>query len=60
MEKHYVPCQLAFDKGWAARARRAGLLDGFHGYPQQSHEGKSSEEKEAYIKGFTEGSARRF
>lgn len=60
MGKHYVPCMVGLDKSWVHRARRAGILDGFHGYPQQDHNGKSAEEKKAYIEGFTEGTGKRF
>lgn len=41
MAKHYVPCMVAADKSYVAQARRAGTLDGFHGYPEQDHNGKS-------------------
>lgn len=40
MTAHYTACVVAYDTDWIARARRAGGLDGFHGYPMQSAKGK--------------------
>ena len=59
MAEHYVPCMVAADKSYVAQARRAGLLDGFHGYREQNHKGKSPKEQEAYKKGFAEGREKR-
>jgi len=59
MSKHYVPCLVAVDVSYEARALRAGILDGFHGYPEQSHVGKALKEQEAYKKGYAQGKSRR-
>lgn len=58
-KKHYVPCQVAFDESYEARALRAGRGDGFHGYPVQPPEGKTPSEQAAYAVGFAEGRKQR-
>jgi hypothetical protein len=58
-EQHYVACEVAHDRSWVARARRAGTLDGFHGYPRQSDEGKSPIERLAYANGYAAGAEQR-
>jgi hypothetical protein len=48
MRRHYRPATFAYDDSWVARARRAGTLDAFHGYPKQSGKDVAIEEYRAY------------
>ena len=51
-KKHYVPAVFGYDSSYKEQARRAGVLDKFHGYPRQNSDGKSQAEVIAYNKAY--------